>query len=383
VDTIISAEEQLRIYTILGNSLATSTQHQYELPVARWEHFLSTRGLTTSLSQCGFYQVTCLAILFLESLGAQNLRPLPQIPAIKDFYRRFIRPDVVDAWSSPSVSAAAKSIEKTRLRDFGLRSHPPTLPVPFTFLTKLRTTLWLPNIVNDMMIYVGIMVGFTFGHRISEYAHDSNILGTHAYLCSHVTFFTEDGQSRYHPWDLRTLASPTALFGVHFESLTAKNNQVTSSSHKPRHYFLGRMSDTESTLVDDLFRWCQLANHNPSDLFFSRNGLTDTHGTPTSNKRLLRCEVTKALKTTATTLGLPSQYFTTKSLRVGCASDFKKSGYSDDHIRQYIHWRSTASLVYQRDTFSQPNALRLADKGTGLTLADVHRLVPAYLTVTK
>ena len=126
----------------------------------------------------------------------------------------------------------------------------------------------------------------------------------------------------------------------------------------------------EGLLLKDLICWSMVSVANHDELFFSHS-YTDKHGRY-QNKKLVNKEVSSAMKSTASRLGLDPEWFTTHCNRIGAATDMS-AVFGKEEALKILGWTSDAGLTYTR-IGSRENSMSILKENKNLTVPEILRM---------
>jgi hypothetical protein len=220
--------------------------------------------------------------------------------------------------------------------------------------------------------YVGVVVGFHFMMRPSEFAIDGNT--DHAITSENVLFYDGDGA---------LLGSSDRLSSeAGRQACSAKLLLWTDKAHKSkstpgRELYLCPSNELEDSMLEDLIVWSLSAGLQKGDLFCSyRYTKLRAVGGPVEYHYNLQPKlVATAIKECAKAMGLNESEFSNRSLRIGGNTVLAADGTDPEGIRRVSGHSGTSSSfrLYQRTTAHDHGALGVTTE-TRVSVRDLHRM---------
>ena len=274
----------------------------------------------------------------------------------------------VTVFNDPTVLLARKASKSSDGRKSQIeRELRRTMPVTVDMIRLERAKDWVNEDIDRKMCYVGVVLGFNFMLRASEYIMDTKC--NEHYIRADAVLYYGSAKRVWRSWELEGIpvnAVESILFAFR-----------SSKSGAAKYLSLARNSSFESTVVDDMVQWAKLAKLQKGDPFCSRwkNG---------KRKKLTRRMMNDTLKQMATEAGLGEHTvaFHSHSLRVGGAASMIASGETRDVVKRIGGWsdNSSADRLYHRNSCHDRGALSVSDaQMKTLSADDVRRLVPPAL----
>ena len=145
---------------------------------------------------------------------------------------------------------------------------------------------------------------------------------------------------------------------------------------------LGRNSEVESTVLDDLLLWMQHSGVQESDELLTRYSATG------SRKVVIRKDVRAAIKEAVSSMGLPAKYFSTKSLRSGSGTHAVANGMDMNQMKVRGGWVKDSDVPdkYYVRNMNSTGALALSTSSSGVQkhgIKEIRRMLPEEATSTK
>ena len=373
VSILVDPKDRDRAIFLVQNSVKKNTIKDYQRYIDRWVAFLNTKGFNSYEnfdSDPPLERTTRLILLicFMDNENNLGRDYNKAMSALRFKFKSDLQ--MTNIFDDETLKAVKKSLRPSARELYLRRTKRTRLPTPYVFILWLRSIYWESGNIEMMMTYLGIAISYNYGLRSSEYTHDDKNKGEHAIRASDVFFVHKNGQ-RLFPWQLNSMSvNSSDIISGKFSNISGK----TRTDGNARDLFLARTSKVETQLLEELLHWCKASGVKDGDIFFARYK-ADTHGT-IRRKQLIPKMVSCALKEAAIVFELPPEMFSTHCNRIGCASDLRAYGESDDDISRFIGWTSDASLLYQRGSSNDPSALRAGASGGTLSISDIANLVP-------
>lgn len=131
--------------------------------------------------------------------------------------------------------------------------------------------------------------------------------------------------------------------------------------------------DAESQIVLDLLQFFKLAGFSESD---GELPMLSRWGEGLQLKRLTRDMMAQGLKDAACHFDLDPRFFATHSNRISHASTLMNAGFAEDDIQKFCDWAGESSRRYEVAFNARPSAMRLAEEGAAMPLADARSMIP-------
>ena len=275
--------------------------------------------------------------------------------------------------------AARPNTEETRKR---LEERPPSTILPMTegMVYGCRKILWkewdwTAGQTDRKARWLAIALGFDSGSRIGQLVLTEKGKENHTLRARDVSFVMEDGMTWVGGVTLRRVFARQGkekVAMVEFAHQTGKTSRMRGQSTLDVKTIM-RRTPIESQVVDDLCDWVMNTGVKEGDEF-----LTRYHAGTGARKVVTRKEVGEAIKLCAETLELPSQFFSTKSLRKGFASHCEAVKVPEEDRNKRGSW-AVGSKVPQNhyvSTIGAKGGLALMDgEEKGITGGEIKRLV--------
>ena len=255
----------------------------------------------------------------------------------------------VTVFSDPTVLLARKASKSSDGRKNQIeRELRRTMPVTVDMVRLERAKDWVNADVDRKMCYVGVVLGFNFMLRASEYIMDSKC--DEHYIRADAVLYYGPGKRVWRSWELEGVPE-SAVESILFAFRSSKSGLA-------KYLYLARNSSFESTVVDDLVQWAKLAHLQKGDPFCSR-------WKKGKRKKLTRRMVNDTLKQMARDAGLGEHTvaFHSHSLRVGGAASMIASGETRDVVKRVGGWSdsSGADRLYHRNSCHDKGALSVSE----------------------
>jgi hypothetical protein len=254
----------------------------------------------------------------------------------------------VKVFTDATIQLARRATLPTQRSESLRKEKAARYPVTLDMLMWLRKDYYVDGNIDDKMTYLGCILGFTFIWRVSQYVSDSK--SEHAILTEDIRFklFT---QEIIRPWEVRNINKSR------FECVVFVVRSNKQRGNETQYLYLGRKSDKEIQLLEDLIDWCRISGVKEGDPFLSRYL---TKGGRVTHKRLTRNMVSTALKVVATAFGFNEVHFAPHGLRIGAATAGKAKG-GREFVKDTGGWdgKSDNDLRYEQGTPLDDNALSI------------------------
>jgi site-specific recombinase XerD len=346
----------------------SNTSKDYNRYIRRWEEYLTTKGYIQApnfpfLDALTEVQKKTLLICFMDKESKEGHDYSKAMTAVRSYFRDNLRD--VKMFEDESIRSVRRALTPSS-RELSLqRAKHFRLPTPFEFIVWARKVYWEIGDIDHRMVYLAVAISYNYGLRSSEYCHDDQNKGLHAFRADDVFFVNCFGQ-RHLPWQVSAnVIKDSDVQSAKIDLRSSKNIK----NGVGRQLFLSRVSSAEEQLLCDMLQWCRDSAVKSGDIFFCRylNG---------KRKQLIPKMVNECLKAAATNFGLPTSMFSTHCNRIGCATDLASDGLHDSDLKKFVGWKSDSSLLYQHGSSKDPSALRSGASGNGLSLAEVANLIP-------
>jgi len=261
----------------------------------------------------------------------------------------------VSAFEDESVRLAKKASKAESAREKHLlKEKRRRLPVTMDMIQRQRQSHWMQSKeVNKKMVYMGMMLGFNFMWRVSEYVMDSRS-PEHAIRAEDVLFLRNG--TPWRSWEMGTVMDSSKVTNILFVVRSTKTGAG-------RYLYLSRKSPFESQAVDDVVEWAKVSEVARGDPFLSR-WETGKGGNRTRLK-LTRRMMSEGLKDLARRSGFAGMElaFVPHSLRIGGATAMFHSGKSSQQVDRTGGWskRANSRDIYQQFTPADVGALSVPE----------------------
>lgn len=260
-----------------------------------------------------------------------------------------------------------KEVNRTKLEN-------PTLPMALDMILKGRQLLWSSSDwsaegMNNKGRWICIGLGFNFGARIGQLTltpkrKDKSVRrADHCLRTGDIKFYVggasknkqvfKGGKSvRGYLGDSRGLNGGSVksriddVEKIEFSCLTSKTTRKRKVTNVVDILRIGRSSEEEIMLLEDLCEWMLYAGPEEGDEAMCRYDPANRR-----NRKVVRaCEVRDAIKSIARSLCLPEKLFSTKSLRSGLSSHMNAMGRSEEDIHSAGGWVEGSRVVKKHYT---------------------------------
>jgi hypothetical protein len=158
------------------------------------------------------------------------------------------------------------------------------------------------------------------------------------------------------------------------------SNKVKSLVENPKT--IGRNSDIESTVLDDLLLWMLNSGVQEDDELLTRYSATG------SRKVVIRKDVRNAIKDAVSTMGLPAKHFSTKSLRSGFGTHAVANGMNIQDMKVRGGWVKDSDIPekYYVRNMNSIGALALSSSSCGVQhhgIKEIERMIPTTNSSNK
>jgi hypothetical protein len=263
----------------------------------------------------------------LYDTGSRGTQIISQMTGIKQIF--LIEGADISFFQHPKYLQACKSCRYVTVeihKNLNDRIYNQQLPITFDMVVRARQILW--NLrqfdtvsLDNKAVYLCIALSYDTGRRISNFTHQPKTFSDdHCIKTSHVHFI-------FKPHNISIPAGPSFRVFVRKE---CKNWDTLS--HALLYFFsqkegarqklnscvpikLTRSTPNQEQLLIDLAQWC-VSNDNDGEEELLTRCLLESN----RSKRLIRMNVTKALKTLAVEFDLDPKRISTRSLRSGYAT---------------------------------------------------------------
>lgn len=234
------------------------------------------------------------------------------------------------------------------------------LPISFDMIQTIKHLYWTNYHTNmdsitkyNCGIFLCIELMFDTGRRISSFIFQgSKNQNDHSLKNKHVIFhfksspdypFVEKvkGGQQFHDYVIKNNIPESLLIKVQLNFITEKTtSKFKVNPIKP--VYIHKTNDEASGLVSRIFYWSKMNNNNcDNDVFFTRVSLLN-------KKKLLRKDITRAIRTMVINLNLNSSRFGPHSIRRGYLTMVKyyceHNTIPDDYFLQRAGWSINSNV---------------------------------------
>ena len=337
---LLDDQQRAKAIAFLMGGVQTSTSASYAGHWKRWEKFHQENGSTDVYLSHLKDNDTARAViwtLFIYDLYSGGLRA-EQVHSVLSGVRYYLLTSLsgIAFLSDESIALARKAVrrspeeQRVYLEEKRLRAQ---LPVSVDMLGNMRNFLWKEDMwgfddLLDKAIWLASCLSFDRGPRLGnislkngQHAVDHNIRCKSAYF----SVKTLDGP-------VKKIAAGPGLVGVNLRLVDSMTIEIPTSKttgsgrkHQLEPILISRTTDLSSQLLDDFVRFVQHSGASGEDPLFSFYRQSEKTGL-TALKKLVRKEITSAIKACAVRCGLPPRYFSGNSLRKGTATQLSLGG---------------------------------------------------------
>jgi hypothetical protein len=362
---------QSKLATFLSRGVKSKTSKGHTRNYSAWTQFLdrSNKSEFMLLDGLSDFQRRELVVTFIHDLKAEQNKSSGEISRALQSLQWFLainNRDVLWFRHDKSIALARRACAPSARELNIAREKRKRLPV------SVDMVLWIEEkfsseSVDSFMTVIGILIAFHFILRVSEYvAHAEN---EHAILCGDVAFITYEGD-RVAPWEI---GSGRFTFAQIESILIVIRSAKQDKDGKGRHLYISRDSKAEIHLMQQIFSWCEVANHQDDlDPLLSRYASN-------RRKKLTPGMVNAMLKTMATAFGFDEAHFSTHCIKIGAATVLAMAQVNPEIIRRIAGWSEEArsNQIYSQNTPIDRGSFSVFDTGVRLLSAkDVKRMLP-------
>jgi len=336
----------------LQQGVVSSTRGSYKSNIKQWVRFKEKFGYDTNmeLEQLSTDKQRIVLIKFIRYLYELK-NPSTVIGSVLASVQYYMKVKCADVkiFTDSSIQLARRAALPSQRSESLRKEQTARYPVTLDMLVWLRDGYFVSGSVDDKMTYLGCILGFTFIWRISQYVSDGK--SEHAILADDVRFKLVTGEIK-RPWELHSV-NETSVECVIF--IVRSNKQ---RGNETQHLYLGRKSEKESQLLNNLVSWSHISGIKEGDPFMSRYIVK---GRRQSHKKLTRRMVSTALKVVATAFGFDAVHFAPHGLRIGAATAGKAKG-GREFVQETAGWDkdSDNDLRYEHGSPLDDNALSIS-----------------------
>lgn len=359
----------------MKTSLRPETQRKYAGKEQPWYDFLLANDLLgyVTVYGCESAEFRRILIWFLYHLAVELKYTESQVNTTLQALQHSLRLDglSLSAFHDSAVTFARKATREDARTKNIKRSLRRRLPVTFDMLDYLEELLLSRGTLDDHMILCGLLLGFHFMLRASEYCKDGD--GYHALRVGDIIFLTRDSQV-FHPCDAQWPSiPPSEVVCAIFDLRSSKADKIG----RGRHLYLDRTGPAESRFLSRLIFWSRLAQFTSPDQYFL------SHASRYNGKRkhLTRRMITATLKRMALHFGFDEVFFSSHSLRIGGHSCGTAANLPNPQLTRIAGWLGDSETLYRsnvpdRGVLSALHSHSLDTKVTLLSSHDVRRMIP-------
>ena len=292
--------------------------------------------------------------------------------------------------------ASTRSNEECGVKE-QIRADNVILPVCLDIVLGVRQKYrvdqpWTTKGMDMKEIWLAISLGFDSGLRIGNLTKKDGPNGAdHSIRAGKISFLVVDpllnmekrikGGSSMSSYLARQDVSLDMVKSVDMLYVTSKTSgKVKSLVDNPKT--LGRNSEVESTVLDDLSLWIQHSGVQESDELLTRYSATG------SRIVVIRKDVRAAIKEAVGSIGLPARNFSIKSLRSGFGTHAVANGMDMNQMKVRGGWVKDSDVPdkYYVRNMNSTGALALSTSSSGVQkhgVKEIRRMLPDEATSSK
>jgi hypothetical protein len=325
-----------------NGAISKGTLNTYKGPWKEWVMFNVKRGkddpYLNDLDLEPSIQLVCLFLLQVRKSGGNQTKVNRALCAIKYFMSTALAN--TEFLNDPAITRTVNACKDSGYEISEKKEQNVRLPVTKDMIQFIKQKYHSHNDIDKRLAYLGVMLGFHFMLRASEYIFDnSQSRDQHAIRAKDVSFNIQEVNSYYNKmsWDLNE---------SHIQHLESANIILRTSKTSRRgqacHLFLNRKGGIEEMdLLIALARVMKDSEVTNNDPLMCRY--------KDGRRRLLRrIDVQNLLVEAADHFQLNNKNFTLHSLRSGGATSQRAAGASKDDVDRRGRWvkNSQSSDIY-------------------------------------
>lgn len=395
-----TSEEKTVMTKYLKQSVTVETTLSYQPGIKKWQEYLSSleddnqpgQYLDNVGDQHGKAErvVLFMAYLYMHE-GLRDEQIKKAVTSVTFMFESagydssFINLAIV----SRGRKASARSNEECTEKDKE-RADRVILPVCLDIVLGVREKYWEQQSWDakgmDMKgIWLAISLGFDSGLRIGNLTKRDGPNGAdHCIRAGNLSFLVADpisqvecrlkGGPSMSSYLARQDVSLDMVKSVDMFYVTSKTSRkVKSLVTDPKT--IGRNSEVESIVLDDLSLWMLHSGVQENDELLTRYSATGTR------KVVIRKDVRKAIKESVGSMGLPSKNFSTKSLRSGFGTHAIANGMDMNDMKVRGGWvkDSDVPMKYYISSMNSKGALAVSSSSSGIQkhgISEIQRMLP-------
>ena len=387
----LPAEMRKALGEFLGKSVTENTRRGYGRHWTQWCAFMLKIGDGDDpfMRKYTAEDKAPMVALFLKDQYGRGLRDKGATAASAGIRMEFTSAlEATTFFDEPILTAARSACASTtaELREKRGKGAGGTvkLPLCLSLIADRRETNWASRSwgypdIDRRALYLATMWAFDVGGRVSEYTAAGKGAEDHCVRAGDLTFDVETESSSF-----------LARGGEgYFESLRRGDPAegrvcgcwVRAVSHKTgkcnKTMLIGRRSDTECQLLDDLVEWITHAGIGPNDELFSRYA---TVRGKVSFKRFWPRGIREEVKAICAKADMDPNFFSAHSLRKGSQTHMSALGVSLDDRRDRGNYSATSLIPATTYDYSTAGhgALSSSSLGKGAEpgIRDIQRYLP-------
>ena len=399
----LKAEAQTKLGEVLKKSVTEGTLKGYGPGWRDWQEYLRSDAVEGAfdpylrgVSIVG--KVMLLAGFFLAryEMGKREKGAHGAGGAVRKF---FVLEREDTAWMDDAiVSASRTACRRTAAEN---REHvkkgrgKSRLPVWQGLLETIREHWWVDQPMttaglDSMMTYVTAMYAFDIAARGGEAAHTGSKREDHTIMAEEVLFYLSKevlvgkelvDRLRGGTQALREMVSVEEVLACEVQAVHQKTGLIHTTKT------IGRRSEEEAQLLEDLFKWVVVSGITCGDNSFCRNAC-DKRSKVWRNKKCTSQMVVSAIKKTVQAEGLDPARFSFHSIRIGAITQLQACQVPIAEVRARGNYTKESDVPTHQYNYASkgmgPLAANAKNRALVPTKEDVAKLMPVvYESVNK
>ena len=370
-----------------SHSVIGDTMRKYKTQWEEWSKFIvNMRMPDPYLREASTDQKLKLYMNYvrLKYLAGERDRKATDSSGIKKFLTMDLQnTDWLDSTIASAVRRACRRTPEENREMIRGRVGQDKKPIWWELLQTVRDDLWSPGDwsylhIDNKMISMNIWFSYDLGTRGGE-TNQGTREAKHTILNQDITFwlFTpinvggESRQAIRAGTDLmRNLVTVSNVQSIEVKAVTHKTGLIRA------HKIVGRRSQEEVTLLEDLVTWCLRSGAGANDPVFSRVAWFPNKKAP-SLKMCKPSMISSVIKSYAALAGLDPTEFGTHSLRHGMVTQMHAFGMSREETNARGNYARDSTLTQTTyngdDTGRGPLAASAAGLGRRVGVKDIER----------
>jgi hypothetical protein len=385
----------------LSKSVTAGTAQGYEPGIRKWKEYIKMTSTKDEVNE--FLQniendndkakrlVLYMAYLYME----QGLRDEQIKRAITSVAYHFGVNGIPTAFfhlaivNRGKVAGCRTLAEKAEHEE--IRSKKAILPVCIDIIMEVRAKYWATKSwdtvgTDSKAIWLAIALGFDSGPRIGNLTlKDGKNREDHCIRAGHLSFLVQQppGMTIERLKGGPTMTKYLKGAGISYSMvLSVDMVYITSKMHKKTKTYIenpkviARRTEEENMVLNDLLEWFEHSSIKEGDELLTRYSVEGRR------KVVIRKDVRNAIKEAVSGMGLPSEHFSTKSLRSGFSTHASANGMSGEDVNRRGGWVEGSHVPGQhyirqmqtRGAFALP---RSASGEQNHGIQEISRMLPA------